>query len=201
MQWIGPVFAILLAGHAQAQQLPAYYDVTGVAANDVLNIRSSPDAKAPVLATLPPDGRDIEVVGLGSDGKWGLVNAGETAGYVAMRFLTPQDLPDWAMMGGKLRCGGTEPFWDTKFDPDHNEFVFSEMGEAETVLPVAQITRSAGRADVVGLAFRGDMPSYAVLKATACSDGMSDRAYGISIDLFIGAGVGAGYSGCCSLMK
>ncbi len=194
--------ALVLAGHAQAQQLPAFYDVSGVAANDVLNIRSKPLATAPILATLQPRARNIEVVGLSENGKWGLINAGETAGYVAMRFLKPQDMPDWAMMGGKLRCGGTEPFWDATFDPSRHEFAFTPMGETTQILPLAQITRSAGRNDVVGLAFQGDGPGYAVIRGAACSDGMSDRAFGINIDLFLRHMAGPmGYSGCCSLLK
>ena len=38
------------------------FDVTGVAANDVLNIRAAPDASAEIIGTLSPNARDIEVV-------------------------------------------------------------------------------------------------------------------------------------------
>lgn len=54
----------LAAGPAAAQDLPAVYDVAGVAADDVLNVRAEPSAEAPVLRTLAPDAGGIEVVAL-----------------------------------------------------------------------------------------------------------------------------------------
>ena len=66
---------LFLALPAQAQDFPALYAVTGVAADDVLNIRSRPDAGAPIIGALAPDSTGVEV--LGRSGNWALVSAGE----------------------------------------------------------------------------------------------------------------------------
>lgn len=65
----------------RAEVYLALHDVTGVAANDVLNIRENPDAASPVIGTLAPDATGVEVI-LVDDG-WALVNAGERSGYAS----------------------------------------------------------------------------------------------------------------------
>lgn len=42
---------------------PDFYRVTGVAANDVLNIRTEPDPRAPKVGEIPPDGSCIRNLG------------------------------------------------------------------------------------------------------------------------------------------
>lgn len=70
-------FFAFLSTPALAQDIyPALHDVTGVAADDVLNIRSEPSASSPIIGTFSPFETDVEVVALSPDGGWGRVNAG-----------------------------------------------------------------------------------------------------------------------------
>ena len=73
--------------------LPATgYVVTGVAADDVLNIRSQPDPAAPIVGTLPPDAIDVVTTGLGTTnlpeaGWWEVALDNATTGWVNSAFL------------------------------------------------------------------------------------------------------------------
>ena len=176
-----------------AQDLPALYDVTGVAVNDVLNIRAEPRADAARLGDLPPDAANVEVIQT-ADG-WGLVNAGEGAGWVAMRFLAPQAGGDYAL-SRSLSCFGTEPFWSLDFT--QGELArFSSPAWGISHYTVGLLQRSANRTDRY-LLQGGTL--VAVIGRTACNDGMSDRRFGLSVDLLPDVEGDAGlYSGCCSL--
>ena len=61
--------------------------MTGVAANDLLNIRAAPSANAEIIGTLSPRARHIEVVGYDDTGRWAQINTGEISGWAALRFL------------------------------------------------------------------------------------------------------------------
>lgn len=81
-----PLFALLFsliasAAAATFDAWPALYDVSGVASDDVLNIRAEPSADAPIIGTLAHDATNVEIIRDGENG-WGLVNTDEgTAGY------------------------------------------------------------------------------------------------------------------------
>src|SRR5690606_37078199 len=83
-------------------------EVTGVAFNDVLNLRSEPRAGAPLAGALPPAAVGIEALKR-ADG-WVYVRSGRLEGWAAARYLRPQ-----SVFGERppspLRCIGTEPFW------------------------------------------------------------------------------------------
>lgn len=85
------VVVALMASPVAAQNLPARYATTGVAAQDRLNIRSAPDASSDIIGAYGPYALNIEVIRLSDDGKWGLIGIGERNGWVAMRFLAPSD--------------------------------------------------------------------------------------------------------------
>lgn len=72
------------------------YRVTGVAANDVLNIRSGPGASNPIVGIFPPQQRGVEITGrirtLPSGAIWVEVigaNLRGGTGWVNGRYLTP----------------------------------------------------------------------------------------------------------------
>ena len=188
---------LALALPAMADGLPALHGVTGVAANDVLNIRAAPDAGAAIVSVLPPGAADIEVVSLSSDGKWALVNTHEASGYAALRFLKRQPAPDWFSLAAPLRCSGTEPFWSLTMTPRRHAIYATP--ESETMLPLINRWSGASHAPVVGLA-TGD-GGFISLTAAQCSDGMSDRAYGIAATLFLTGEDGpVTQTGCCTLI-
>jgi hypothetical protein len=70
----------------------ANWDVTGVAADDVLNVRSGPGVAEPVVATLPPDAAEFESTGRIADvgpSLWReIIVPGDGVGWVNARFLT-----------------------------------------------------------------------------------------------------------------
>lgn len=193
--------ALLLPLAAQAETLPALHDVTGVAAGDVLNLRAGPAASAARLGALAPDARGVEVTALSADGSWGRVNAGEAAGWVAMRYLVRQAGPDWDSLAAPLACSGTEPFWSADYDPAARAFTL--RGPEDPVgrrLDMLWHRATAGRSGRIGVLLP---EGFALLAAEDCSDGMSDRAFGLSIALFPAGGgaAAAGLSGCCALAR
>lgn len=184
--------------------LPALHDVTGVAANDVLNLRQGPDAGSAIVGSLAPDQQGIEVVGLSPDGAWGQISQGEGTGWASMKFLAPQDRPDWFEMQGALACSGTEPFWGATLDPmQTNQVVFTSPDAPEMRLDINALWPGDRWRPVVGMAFEGAAAAgMVVARAESCSDGMSDRAYGLSVDLFLNRTQGDDSSalrGCCTL--
>ena len=109
------VWLALLPGFALAESLPALYDVTGVAAGDVLNVRSDSHAAGAKLGELAYDATDVEVVRQRNG--WALVNVGEGAGWVSMRYLAGQPGQDGNTLSPPAWCTGTEPFWSLELLP------------------------------------------------------------------------------------
>ncbi|WP_137700988.1 COG3650 family protein [Marimonas lutisalis] len=181
----------LLPVSALAQTYPALHDVTGVAANDVLNIRAEPSGSAGKIGALAHNATNVEVIR--TSGSWGLVTAGERSGWVSMRYLARQPDGDYALTR-TLACYGTEPFWNLSITQG-TRATFTAMGGDPVQIPVGLLQRSANRTDRFVL--RGGAMT-AIIARAACSDGMSDREFGLTIDLLSDAR-GTLYSGCCSL--
>lgn len=188
---------------ATQDQWPALYDVTGVAANDTLNIRQSPSPSAPIVGQLGPNDRGVEVIRPNDRHTWGQVNAGEVSGWVSLRFLARQP-GQWLGQLPHIRaCYGTEPFWGLDIAPD---------GRARFRTPqqsmsggISGTVTASGRIDTHAVEFSMDgnpgTRLTGILRLAACNDGMSDRNFGISIDLFSGSGARDMrlLTGCCSL--
>ncbi len=68
---------------------PAMYCVTGVAANDVLNLRAFPAATSRILTGLAPNACGIALLPYRTNG-WQKVRVDGREGWVASRFLTGQ---------------------------------------------------------------------------------------------------------------
>ena len=197
---------LICAPMAAAAQpvLPALYNVTGVAAGDVLNIRAEPRASAAILGSLPRNAKAVEVVGLSADGKWASVNTGEGSGYVALRFLARQSGGDWGALQAPLHCLGTEPFWSLKLNPAKATATFSDPDSGPQKAKITALWPGTAYRNTAAISVKGGgLDGLAALRASSCSDGMSDRSYGITVDLFLrdpSGGASASYSGCCSLL-
>lgn len=196
-QRLGWTVALLViglgAGAAAAQTLPARFAVTGVAADDALNIRAAPSASAPVLGTLAPDATGVEVLGFSPDGAWARLGLPEGEGWAARRFLAeePQD-PRAAPL--PLRCLGTEPFWSLTVT--ESAATYELPGAPPRAL--RPIGRAEGfRGSVLAFDDRGETRDLTVIRAE-CSDGMSDRPYGFTA-LVWNRGEEVG-EGCCLLL-
>ncbi|MEM7487835.1 MAG: peptide-binding protein [Pseudomonadota bacterium] len=188
----------LAAGPAAATQdaWPALHDVTGVASNDTLNVRADPSADAQIVGALPHDTRGVEVIRPDDQQGWGLVNLGEGTGWVSLRFLARRPGQWQGAFPPLAACFGTEPFWTLRLDGDAVTFATPEDEAAGTV--TARLGSSARR-DRHGLRARiGERPLSSIVAARACSDGMSDRAYGLAFDALLGDEV---LSGCCTLAR
>ena len=102
LMWAGPVAA------TQEYILPTLFDVTDVADDDVLNIRTRPSAGAEILGSLAPDARGVEVVAHDASGRWAQINTGEHSGWVALRYLAYRtDVWEPGALPEALRCIGT----------------------------------------------------------------------------------------------
>ncbi|MCA0920327.1 SH3 domain-containing protein [Pseudooceanicola nanhaiensis] len=190
------------AGLLAQEGFPALYDVSGVAANDVLNMRAAPDPSAPIVGTLAPDATGIEAVQADADSGWLRVNSGETAGWASPAYLTRQPGQPDGTQPALTRCFGTEPFWSLM--PAGAGWTFQQAGGAATFLPSGWQGTAAGRSDryaTILLAGKGaDVAGTIVVGRDICSDGMSDRLYGLTVDMILTGDLGpAHYAGCCSI--
>lgn len=191
--WLLTLALALGAGGAGAQNLPARFAVTGVAADDALNLRAGPSSAAPVLGTLAPDARGVEVLGFSPDGAWARLGLPEGEGWVARRFLD-EEPADPRVAPLPLRCLGTEPFWSLT--------VTEEAATYELPGAAPRALRPIGRAEgfrgfVLAFDDRGETRDLTVVRAE-CSDGMSDRPYGFTA-LVWNRGEEVG-EGCCLLL-
>jgi uncharacterized membrane protein len=204
--WRGLVLALFLlaplpAMATQEYMLPTLFDVTGVAGDDVLNLRAEPNAGAEIIGTLAPNARDIEVVGHDATGQWARINTEARSGWAALRFLayrtdvwTPGNLPP------SLHCLGNEPFWS--FRPSGDALLFATPDAPESRMRTEAVLdtgvfrdprRSVSARD-------GARRLSAVMVPMACSDGMSDRAYGLDVTVILeGDGLAQMLTGCCSI--
>ncbi|MGB3407129.1 MAG: peptide-binding protein [Jannaschia sp.] len=189
---------IWLATPALATQdaWPALYDVTGVAADDVLNIRATPDGGAEILGTLPPSSLSVEVIAPNDMETWGLVNVGERTGWVSLQFLVRQPGQWLGSFPQVTTCYGTEPFWSLDLTGNPS---FSTP-EGQTQATVLSRDTAPNRRDRHGLTMwlEGQGLLQAVIAQTECSDGMSDVQWGLEITAFR---TGDMLSGCCSLSR
>lgn len=182
----------LLACPATAEGLPSLHEVTNVSANDTLNIRAEPTTASRVVGALAANATGIEVVDRSEDGLWGQINHGESTGWVSLRYLSKADTATWPPQS--LTCFGTEPFWTLEIGGQ--TATFDRPGGSTQSHQISGFTASGNRVDRFG--FAGPTLS-ATVAAQSCSDGMSDRNFGLSIEVLQTTGQPMQYSGCCTL--
>lgn len=189
---------------AQSQNLPELFTVKDVDSTDKLNIRLAPSASAEVIGTFEPGQSGIEVVAQSTDGTWSKVNSGEASGWVASKFLEVQ--PNTWVNGklpSNLTCYGTEPFWS--LSAKEGALTYRPMdGEEKTLSEIQIMDRNfEGDRNRFILARSGNEQVTAVIQPGQCSDGMSDRSFGLtSVLIFQGGDDGAKINhGCCSIAK
>ena len=194
----------LVTARAEATQeyfLPTLFDVSGVAVGDVLNVRTAPDASSAVIGSLAPDARNIEVVGLDRSGRWAQINTRERSGWVALRYLAYQvGVWDHGRLPESLRCFGTEPFWSLA--ARDSRLVLSLPDAPDLSLPLRSVLDTGVFRDPRRAILADEGAERLMLVATpkACSDGMSDRAYGLEATVVReGEGGTQMLAGCCSI--
>ncbi len=184
------------AAATQEYILPTLFDVTDVAADDVLNVRAGPGASFEVIGSLAPGATDVEVVS--ETGGWGRVNTGESSGWVSMRYLTYRtDVWEPGTVPGGFSCFGTEPFWSI----DTHRFATPEDPD-KAIETVAVLDSGVPRDPRRALISAGGDTRYTLsVTPQLCSDGMSDRLFGLGAMLVV---EGEGQpevlmTGCCSI--
>lgn len=200
------LMAMLAAGPAAATQeyvLPTLFDVSGVAAGDVLNIRETPSGRAAIIGTLAPDAEGIEVVGTDPSGRWGQVNTGERSGWVSMRFLNYRtDVWEEGAVPTGMVCAGTEPFWS--FRIEGGSLIWQDPEQKISMSGVQIRDRGFFRDPRRGLFVEDDHNIIAATITPAqCSDGMSDMAFGLETTVLMQSRSEPVrmYSGCCSIAR
>ena len=188
---------------AEPLDFPAVYRVVGVASDDVLNVRAAPKPGAAILAELDHDEARVEVLGTGPAERWARVSTREGTGYAAMRFLERRAGQDPTVLPKPLFCGGTEPFWGLNLGPRGN----AALTDPDTPRRVYRLVWSgAGAArpgEELGATFAGTKGRItAVLQREFCTDGMSDREFGLKVDAVVSDdGETFMLTGCCSLTR
>ena len=194
---------LLLVTAVRAQEpefFPAYFDVVGVAENDVLNLRAGPGAAYPVVGRLMPDARNIPVVDQSPDGKWALLRHGEGIAWASLKYLSRRPGQDGYRLPASLDCAGGEPFWGLQIS--ENMAVFDDIEGQSVKLDRLWDGKAIGwQPYKYGLRLEGDQSAiHAVINRGQCDDGMSDYVYGFSIEAILSGDLGdALLVGCCAL--
>ncbi len=148
-----------------------------------------------------PRARDIEVVGYDETGRWARVNTGERSGWAALRYLAYQvDVWTPGTLPPTLHCLGNEPFWSFRSVGDR--VAFSTPETPEVVMKIeAVLTTGRFRDPRRAISADGDTRRLtAVIVPMACSDGMSDLAYGLDVTIILDGREGLHMlTGCCSI--
>lgn len=195
------IFLLMLPAAAWAQDWPSLHNVKGVSTNDTLNVRAAPTTSSDIVGQLASTQTNVEVVTKSPDGNWGQINVNELSGWVSMRFLS--DPEPRGANHYPLACFGTEPFWSLEIGS--NGTVIYESLDGETIrMKELEITPSANNTARLGVTAKDTRTKtslFGFYKAQLCSDGMSDRTFGISVDFVVSppTDIAKAFSGCCIL--
>jgi uncharacterized membrane protein len=165
-----------------------YYEVTGVAADDVLNIRKSPSAKSDKVGEYSP--RDSGIYIVRREGNWALVGRGEAEkpdGWVNTRYLKETVAAKRVIL--PLICFGTEPFWSIGFESE-TQALYSDPETPEASYAMNEVSRT-GRDAAIRFGGKG----RAAISAASCNDGMSDNRFAYSVRVTMPGG--RALEGCC----
>ena len=180
---------------------PFYVRVSGVAADDTLNIRAEPNGSSADIGDLAHDARGVEITALDDTGKWGRIIWFEGDGWISMRYTAPDEIayvPETEVPLG-LRCGGTEPFWDLEIGAASAKYNAMTGEMRDLSLYSAQSAAARRGFPYLLVLTEGDHSAQALIRPQHCSDGMSDRTYPYSIDLLLDGGMSGYIEGCCNL--
>lgn len=162
--------------------LPGVFTVTGVSANDVLNIRDAPRVSGSRIGGFAP-GQRVSVLGMASS-TWAKVSFGQSVGFVNIGFLARNTGGGATTVNGfqmGIICQGTEPFWTLDIAEDRT-VTFNSLINGQA--PLASLQQTTPSSLTGSYPFTFSAPPYSgVVKAEYCTDGMSDIQYPWSIIL------------------
>ena len=195
MRWLA-LLTLTFASPALAttDAYPALYDVIGVASDDVLNIRATPDAGSEIIGSLAHDAENIEVIRPNDDFSWAHIITGpEGMGWVSLDYLAPQPGQWDGLYPDFTTCYGTEPFWN--LNRKDGTLTFSGLDLPTVTAAIQHETSPLGHRGRHGFSAGG---MVGVLSNQLCNDGMTDVEFGWELNLIFPAD-GEHYQGCCSL--
>ncbi len=187
-----------ISAHPADDAMLGAFDVTDVAADDVLNVRdldaASDISSAPIVAELAPDTAGIAATGRVRmiDGRlWRELIVGDRRGWASSAFLSPAgqesyDLPN------SLACHGTEPFWSLRIEDGRLDF---DAPDRHATMEERSRSQPVNDRSVTVIETMSDDDAI-ILFDGACSDGMSDILHPLRI-IFLRRGL-APLSGCCA---
>ena len=180
-----------------------YYQVSGVEDGDTLNVRAEATARSDTIGELAPGAGPIEVLST-KDG-WAQIVSQERNGWVSLRFLKEVDVPvlgETSLPVG-LTCFGTEPFWSLSFEADGTAVLDDIILDEPAKFAIGTVQSAAARFHVTWIKLRQNVEERgnALIRRSACSDGMSDALYPYSADISVDIGQDEQriVTGCCSL--
>ena len=191
----GALCVALTFGSAWGQDDFRVLSVSGVRANDVLNLRSAPDPRASIVGSLPANAEGVAVVGQSTAGvDWLMVQKGRARGWANARVLSYGPRQEYRLPV-RLSCAGTEPFWGIEAGYGRADAHLA-YEDHRTRLALATPIPAAARPRIWLLpsAAARDPSSFLLVDARTCSDGMSDRSYPYTVTARVGEMV---LSGCC----
>lgn len=200
MKWLFICLLTLMPGLALAQSFPALYSVAIVEPEVETAIRVAPDPQAETIGALASGARDIEVIALDDSGAWGWINSGEVSGWIRMAEMDRQHTPGNVLLPRPLICFGTEPFWNLDINAGPN-VTLGRPDEAPQQFFGLWVTGSSNTPDHYALMAQNHSAQLnSVVKRVLCSDKMSNRLYGLEIDILIRTENDATFlSGCCTI--
>lgn len=190
--------------HAQGISFPQYFEVSGIASNDSLNVRSGPTIRHRVVGNLKPDSGTLEILEISDDNKWGRILWADSNGWVSadyLREVSPTKLKNTMVPVG-LHCSGTEPYWDfainSQADVTFKE-LFTDSIENSIIESVAESDNNLNFPTAL-LASSDKVKLTVMLNTRQCNDGLTERAYGWEIDILVTHDAKQRLlSGCCSM--
>lgn len=201
MKWLLLVLSgLLFPIMATAQTLPGLFAVSGIEEDGALSIRAEPSTSSQAVESFAWNARDIEVVALDVSGEWGQININETTAWVPMTYMEEQFTAGNTLLPRPLVCFGNEPFWT--LDVGNNPFAELDWLDGVTLRfsGLYTISSESRTGRYMMLAENTSRSLHAFVERKACNDGMSDRAYGLDMNLLVRDGdITMYFAGCCSV--
>lgn len=130
-----------------------FFKVVGVASNDVLNVRTLPNSRSPILSFFQPNTPLLDVFSVSEDGKWFEVNAGEGTGWIRNKFVEELEVSVFpkSNIPDQLTCFSSEPFIKVQFDRTVASFKGFDQPTKEIPLsPIQDLSSSPAKVMMIG---------------------------------------------------
>lgn len=155
------------------------YRVVNVAEGDSLNVRAESNQKSKIIAAIPYNGKDIQVVSL--SGSWYKIKIDDQIGWVNSKYLQKEDELKFTE---KILCFGNEPFW--KMAAPGNEIVLNNPEDTNRKYKITKVQQSSNNNNqwyIFAESTTGTGINIFIIRQ-GCSDDMSDTDYKYSITIY-----------------